>query len=725
MVLALLASPLAAQSADSAVGRDASGAALSLWHAAIEARSALSNSPPRDVDVLRAMDAELTLGYPDRVPLVLVRHGVTDPALESEKLAIEAAGAYASGAFARAGELYTAAAALATGTTRGIRAARAGDALARAGQSAAAVLQYRVASGELSAITGWLALREAQVTADTSGALGLLDHVPTAARPLVPRVRGESFALVGDTARAVVILAGAGFDGRAAALALASSDSTNARQLTYRALRSGDTTVTNAGIQLATGPLPPRTPDEFVLLGRAIRRQSPDRAAALLGEAVALGDGSAPTALLWGDVLAEAGNQVAALDAYTRAAAGTGPEAVQAEVSQGRTLIRLGRPVAAFRALTQFVSTHPDHNTTPMASFLVADLSHQAGRPDEADSLYRVVMDRWPGNEYASQARVRLAARALVRGDTVRATQLYRAEADMRGAQQFVARYLLGDLAFRASDTSSASTYWAALARADSLGYYGSLARARLGWASPTVPASPGRPPVGELAKELEQLDLLDQIGFAPEATTLVNWLVAGTGDTDGALDLAEALVARGRTTQAIGLGWRAARTRTLNDPRVLRAIYPWPMRGIVTAEAREFGIDPYLLAALVRQESSFDIGATSRAGARGLMQVMPGTARQAARQMGLEWSDHLLHVPDANLHVGAAHLAILLRHYQGDLGPSLAAYNAGMTPVELWRRFPEARDPALFVERIPYPETRGYVRAVLRNWTIYRALYP
>jgi soluble lytic murein transglycosylase len=161
-----------------------------------------------------------------------------------------------------------------------------------------------------------------------------------------------------------------------------------------------------------------------------------------------------------------------------------------------------------------------------------------------------------------------------------------------------------------------------------------------------------------------------------------------------------------------------------LNDPRVLRTIYPWPLREVVSAEAREFEIDPYLLAAIIRQESSFDIDATSRAGARGLMQVMPGTARQAARRMGLDWSDHLLHVPDANLHVGAAHLAILLRHYGGNLVPTLAAYNAGLTPVELWRRFPEARDPALFVERIPYAETRGYVRSVLRNWTIYRALY-
>ena len=116
---------------------------------------------------------------------------------------------------------------------------------------------------------------------------------------------------------------------------------------------------------------------------------------------------------------------------------------------------------------------------------------------------------------------------------------------------------------------------------------------------------------------------------------------------------------------------------------------------------------------------------AISRAGARGLMQVMPGTAREAAGQMRLDWSDRLLAVPDANLHVGAAHFASLLRHFRGDPVPALAAYNAGLSPVERWRRVSGTRDPALFVERIPYAETRGYVRSVLRNWTIYRALYP
>ena len=141
--------------------------------------------------------------------------------------------------------------------------------------------------------------------------------------------------------------------------------------------------------------------------------------------------------------------------------------------------------------------------------------------------------------------------------------------------------------------------------------------------------------------------------------------------------------------------------------------------------EAAEFGLDPYLAAALVRQESSFDPDARSRSGARGLMQLMPGTAREAARSLGFEWSDQLLRVPDANLHMGMAHFAMLLRRYHGNTAVALAAFNAGATPVDRWRAGAGSADTGWFVERIPYMETRGYVRSVLRNWSIYRALYP
>ncbi|MBI4502090.1 MAG: lytic transglycosylase domain-containing protein [Gemmatimonadetes bacterium] len=689
--------------------------AIQSWHAALDARAALRDSGPTPVEVLRALNAELTLGRPERIGLMLQRYQLSDPQLESEKLALEAAGAYALKSYQRAAELFSAAAARTSGTARGILVARSGDAFERAGKPAAAAAQYRTARERLDLIGGWLSLREARVTADSSRAFRLVDDAPAAARRMVPLVRGEFFALAGDTARAVAVLAGAGFDGRAATLALASGDSSNARQLAYRALRAGDTTVANTGIELATGPLPPRTSAECLTLGRALRRRSSVEAARLVGQAVARGDESTGTLMLWGELLAESGNLPAASHAYRRAAAHQDAEAVPAELARARLLVRLRQPLAARGVLTRFIADHPAHSLTPNALFLMGDLGQ--------DSLYRVLIERWPTHEYASQARLRLAARALARHDTAGGAAFYQAEVEARGSQQHAARYLLGAIAARRGDSAAAVNVWSGLAHDDSLGYYGSIARTKLPLGLPAIaPFEPAALPE-DLARTVEELDLLERAGFAAEAAVLVSWAVSQV-DADRGLELAQALAARGRSTQAISLGWKAVRTRTLNDVGVLRAIYPWPFHDVVAAEAIEFGLDPYLLAAVIRQESSFDPDARSRAGARGLMQVMPGTAREAARRMRLEWSDQLLRVPDANLHVGAAHLANLLRYYRGDPVPALAAYNAGRSPVERWRRVSE-RDPALFVERIPYPETRGYVRSVLRNWAIYRVLYP
>jgi soluble lytic murein transglycosylase len=221
-------------------------------------------------------------------------------------------------------------------------------------------------------------------------------------------------------------------------------------------------------------------------------------------------------------------------------------------------------------------------------------------------------------------------------------------------------------------------------------------------------------------------LGVLDAIGFELEGDELVSQLVAKADYMpEQMLELASGLLARGRPTVAATLGWRAARGLSLNDPRVLRVIFPWPWRALIEDEAREFGIDPYLLAAVIRQESGFRRAVTSRAGARGLMQLMPGTAALTASRLGVPWRDRLLAVPDANLHLGAAHLAMLLRRYRGKVVTALAAYNAGSRPAERWARLPDAGDSFWFVEAIPYPETRGYVRSVMRNRAVYESLYP
>src|SRR5205814_431619 len=184
-----------------------------------------------------------------------------------------------------------------------------------------------------------------------------------------------------------------------------------------------------------------------------------------------------------------------------------------------------------------------------------------------------------------------------------------------------------------------------------------------------------------------------------------------------------DGLAARGFGPAAVRLGWQAA-LKSPNDSRVLRVIFPWPNRRAVEAEAAEFGVDPLLLVAIVRQESVFDAQALSPAGARGLAQLLPGTAALTARGLDVTFYPDWITVPDLNLHLGAAHLQELLQRFGGRVDAAAAAYNAGSVPVKRWLERPGADDPDEFIQLIPHQETRGYVRAVLRNRELYRALY-
>jgi soluble lytic murein transglycosylase len=320
---------------------------------------------------------------------------------------------------------------------------------------------------------------------------------------------------------------------------------------------------------------------------------------------------------------------------------------------------------------------------------------------------------------------MRLALRALAAGDSARAVPLLDDEIAHRGAAEHRARFLRARVRETRKDEPGAREEFAALAAADSLGYYGLLARRAAGLPAPTMAAAPAREPDSTVADELAQLALLDELGFAAEADLLVRSLLERSWENSEAmLDAAEGLVRLGRANQAIRLGYAAARHRTLNDARVLRAVFPWPDPELVRGEAAAFGLDPFLVAGLVRQESWFLPTARSRAGAIGYMQLMPATAKEVARRARLAWADPMLTMADANLHLGCTHLAGLLRTFDGDTVPALAAYNAGGTPVRRWRRRPGAGDPVSFVEHITYPETMAYVQAVVRNAALYRWLY-
>jgi len=145
----------------------------------------------------------------------------------------------------------------------------------------------------------------------------------------------------------------------------------------------------------------------------------------------------------------------------------------------------------------------------------------------------------------------------------------------------------------------------------------------------------------------------------------------------------------------------------------------------LIRAEAKKWGLDPRLLFSVIRQESHFETGATSSAGARGLMQVMPGTAKGIAERLG--WQDFdpsQAYWPYINVALGANYVAQWLNHFEGSLAAALAAYNGGPGNEAVWRGWaPE--DDDLMVSLINITETRVYVQLVWENYAAYQRLYP
>jgi soluble lytic murein transglycosylase-like protein len=136
---------------------------------------------------------------------------------------------------------------------------------------------------------------------------------------------------------------------------------------------------------------------------------------------------------------------------------------------------------------------------------------------------------------------------------------------------------------------------------------------------------------------------------------------------------------------------------------------------------AREFGLDPDLLRGLVATESGGDPKAKSVDGAIGLVQLMPATAKEVARSLGMDASRVDLYDPETNLRLGASHFARLLERHGGEPAFALAAYNAGPTPVGRWRlRAPDV-DAREAIRREAYPETRHHVARALAFRDAYR----
>ncbi len=178
---------------------------------------------------------------------------------------------------------------------------------------------------------------------------------------------------------------------------------------------------------------------------------------------------------------------------------------------------------------------------------------------------------------------------------------------------------------------------------------------------------------------------------------------------------------------RALTAGSRFANARRAPRPvEVTRFLFPAAYLDLAVSAASGTDLDPRLLLAVAREESWFEEDVVSRAGAIGLVQILPSTGLALSESLGdPPATPHLLTKPQTSLRLGASYLASLLREFDGSLILAAAAYNGGESNARDWSAFHRAEDPPQSIESISFTETRGYVKKVLRSLWIYRSLYP
>ena len=275
-------------------------------------------------------------------------------------------------------------------------------------------------------------------------------------------------------------------------------------------------------------------------------------------------------------------------------------------------------------------------------------------------------------------------------------------------------------------------------------GYYGMLAAARLAAIQPGAGAAgdsetgaaaclaSGDHPVPEEARPYFERAAVLEAGLLPELAEHELAFLAACMPKDPAValhlarlasDLGDHLAAVRAVSRAFP-DCLARGTREQLAP-LRDIVYPNRFTDIITRNLAGSGVDPNLLRGLIRQESFFDPEAVSGAGAVGVMQLMPATAKSQAEKYGEKnFKAESLRDPAVNIRFGIRYFLERYREYGGNPALALASYNAGRVKVGVWRDLLGGLDPELFVECIPYAETREYVKRILNNQAMYRMLY-
>jgi soluble lytic murein transglycosylase len=366
-----------------------------------------------------------------------------------------------------------------------------------------------------------------------------------------------------------------------------------------------------------------------------------------------------------------------ALDAFREAQQRfpTGPRASYVHWKAAWLTLRQGRNQDAEKAFEEQITLYPSGGETPAALYWRARLAEEDNQFAMARAFYQKLSDRYRNFYYAELGRQRL-------------------------------KHLPA--------SADAATQYAVLDRVPALDGNGKITETE--------------PPSDELL--VQKAELLANGGLVDFAVRELQAAAATGGGSWAPAETAQLYVETGHYDRAIEyMKHSAPNYFALDIPDLPRkyweALFPKPYWSDLKRSSAANGLDPYLVASLIRQESEFNPNAVSRANAVGLMQLLPKTGKLVAKEEKLKrYSASQLYTPAVNMQLGTRYFRGMVDKFGGSFEYALAAYNAGSDRVNEWLAQGKYRDPQEFVESIPFTETREYVQAILRNASVYKQLY-
>jgi soluble lytic murein transglycosylase len=395
-------------------------------------------------------------------------------------------------------------------------------------------------------------------------------------------------------------------------------------------------------------------------------------------------------------------------------------------------------------------SQYPGHPKAIEALYNLGVFLQNTGKEDEGLSLLEQLVSESPHSTNAEDALWKAAWTYRRKGDTAKAVLLVSQLLDQYPKTGYRRAALYWHARFTAdSDPSAAKERYQTLLREFPNDYYGHEGLKNL-LAMGGVPGQIGDgkpfPSVDGLGSVQARPDRsyalavnLKKVGLYEFAAEELARVPGATGDPSLQFAMADLYSRSGRTMESHAILTKSFAQFMVSGSRDSKlvpmdfwyTVYPFNYRALIATAIKDAGldraqIDPPLVAALIKLESRFFAGAISPVGAIGLMQLMPNTAVEIARERGIEPPSRAdLFRPDINIRYGTYYLAQRVRDFKGDWFPAICSYNAGLGPVrQWWSQKPAGQAMDEFIESIPYLDTRLYIKQVLGDYRNYEWIY-